>query len=65
MKSDYSSKTLVKSIKDFMEKHEMSATMFGARSVGDNHLLKDLESGKTITLKRAERIQNFIRGFVE
>ena len=39
----------------------MTRTRFGLMATGDAHFVFDLEAGKTVTLRRWQRVQTFLR----
>lgn len=47
-------------IEAFMVKHALPPSVFGELSCGDRHVIRNLRSGKSITLRRADQIRAFM-----
>ena len=54
-------RTLLKKIDEFCEAKAMTRTRLGLMATGDAHFVFDLEAGKTVTLRRWQRVQTFLR----
>ena len=47
----------------FLESTGISPTRFGRMAVGDPHLVRRIEAGRSLTLRRADRILAFIADY--
>ncbi len=52
--------TIISDIREFCRQQNIAESTFGQRAVHDWRLIERLEAGKTITLRTAERIRQYI-----
>jgi hypothetical protein len=55
--------TLLNEIEQFLADHQMAATTFGNRACGDLHAVRRLRQGLGLTVRRAERLRQFMREY--
>lgn len=58
---DKFSDLMLNEIEDFLKQHDMSATRLGLLFNNDGHLVRNLRSGRSITLKTADKLRVFMR----
>ena len=51
---------LLDEIREFIKSSGMGPSYFGTLACGNSNLLRNLESGKTVTLRTAERVRTFM-----
>lgn len=51
---------ILKQIEDFCETHSMGVTTFGRSAIGDPNLVSNLRSGRSLTLKTANAVLDFM-----
>lgn len=51
---------LLEQIEAYCERAELSLTTFGRLSIGDGNLVPNLRSGRSLTLKTARKVLDFI-----
>ena len=54
---------LLREIEAFCARAGLSETRFGVMAVGDGHLVRRLRDGKSLTVKRMDRVVSFMRDF--
>jgi len=52
--------TLIEKIEAFISEHEIKPSRFGLAAMGDGALLPQLKAGRSLSLKNAERVLNFM-----
>lgn len=55
-----SSKKLLAEIEAFLLAHELAPTTFGQLATKDRHLVRNMRTGRQVTLQTADRIRNFM-----
>lgn len=51
---------LLEKVETFIKQHKMAPTRFGLEAMEDGALVKQLQSGRSLTLKNAERVIRFM-----
>lgn len=51
---------LLKRIREFLARHEMAPTTFGRNATGNANLVKELEEGKSPSLRTVQRIADYM-----
>jgi hypothetical protein len=51
---------LVDRIREFLERHDMAPTTFGRKATGNANLIKELEDGKSPSLRTARKVATFM-----
>lgn len=51
---------LISEIDAFLARTGMAPTALGRASIGDPHLVRNLRSGRTVTLKSADKVRRFM-----
>lgn len=54
-------KVLLAEIRQFLKATDMGESYFGKLAVGNSELVSRLKAGKTVTLRTAERVREFMR----
>jgi hypothetical protein len=54
---------LLARIKAFCAQHEMAPSTFGRGALGDGSLIANLEGGRSLTLRNAEKVVLFMSNF--
>jgi hypothetical protein len=54
---------VLNAIERFCAEHEVSPTTFGRLSIGDGSLVTNLRANRSLTLKTANRILNFMASY--
>jgi hypothetical protein len=47
-------------IREFLARHEMAPTTFGRKATGNANLIKELEEGKSPSLRTVQKVANFM-----
>lgn len=55
--------TFLARIETFLERHGMSATRFGEEAASDRHFVRRLRSGRSVTLRKAQRVCAYMADF--
>jgi len=53
--------SLLRRVEDFIATNDLNATLFGKLAVNDGNFMRDLRSGRNMTLRRLECAEAFIR----
>ena len=59
-----SDKQLLDKIEAFLVAHDMSPTRFGIEATGERSLVKSIKDGRSLTLRHANRIAEFMENYV-
>lgn len=51
---------LLEQIERFIAKHEMKPSRFGLEAMGDGALIPQLKDGRSLSLRNAQRVANFM-----
>jgi hypothetical protein len=54
---------LIERIKAFIDQHQMAPTRFGREAMGDGALLSQLEDGRSLSLKNAEKVIRYMQEY--
>ena len=51
---------LIRDIETFLVRTGMAPSMFGEKACGDKHVVRRLRAGRSVTLRRADQIREFM-----
>lgn len=51
---------LLARVKQFIAQHSLKPSTFGRLTIGDGNLISDLQKGRSLTLKRAKKVCDFM-----